>query len=403
MVKAFYANMKYLFLILLFILPIQADAVWFSSDWDYKVKVEVNPNKVGTTTAVTSFPVYVDLAGMPTSFWSNASNTGADIRVVESDDTTETAFELVSFATTTKSGELHFMADALATTSTSTFYIYYGNATATAYAVTDTYGRNNVWTQYNAIYHLNESSGTRTNSTGGTNLSVAGSISGTTGKIGTGSDANTGGTNYLYGEDGSTFDITANLMMSAWVQIQTQPALNTERFLIGKDTGGANQRSYLMNYNDSAGTKQLRQGVTKSGTYSTNAVYSQITNSMATSTWYKLRTTFATSSTNTTKITYYVDGDNKGNGSMLVNTGTPNSIFNSKTRFYVGRYGSSTAEAIDAVFDEIRLSTNLFSQAFEWTEYNNQSSTSTFFYIGPEETNATSSPSTGGVEDFWDD
>lgn len=394
--------MRYLLLLFFLIIPLQqADSAWMSPSWNYKVKVEVNPNKVGTTTAITSFPVYVDLAGMPASFWTNASSTGADIRVTESDEITETAFELVSFATTTQRGELHFMADALATTSTSTFYIYYGNATGTAYTATDTYGRNNVWTQYNAVYHMNEGSGTRTNSTGGTDLTATGTVSSTTGKMGNGADANSGGTNYLYGVDGTTFDITANLMMSTWVQIQTQPALNTEKFLIGKDTGGASNRSYLMNYNDSAGTKQLRQGVSKSGTFATNAVYSQITNSMATSTWYKLRTTFATSSSNTTKITYFVDGDNKGNGTMVVNVGTPDAILNSNVHFYVGKYGSSTAEAIDAVFDEVRLSTNLFSQAFEWTEYNNQSSTSTFFYIGPEIARTSSSTTYVSDDAFW--
>lgn len=394
--------MRYLLLLFFLIIPLQhADSAWMNNAWNYKVKVEVNPNKVGTTTAITSFPVYVDLAGMPASFWTNASSTGADIRVTESDEITETAFELVSFATTTQRGELHFMADALATTSTSTFYIYYGNATATAYTATDTYGRNNVWTQYNAVYHMNEGSGTRTNSTGGTNLTATGTVSSTTGKMGNGADANSGGTNYLYGVDGTTFDITANLMMSTWVQIQTQPALNAEKFLIGKDTGGASNRSYVMNYNDSAGTKQLRQGVSKSGNFSTNAVYSQITNSMATSTWYKLRTTFATSSSNTTKITYFVNGDNKGNGTMVVNVGTPDAIFNSNVHFYVGKYGSSTAEAIDAVFDKIRLSTNLFSQAFEWTEYNNQSSTSTFFYIGPEIARTSSSTTYVSDDAFW--
>ena len=37
------------------------------------------------------------------------------------------------------------------------FYVYYSNPAATGYAATDTYGRNNVWTNgYEAVYHLGE-------------------------------------------------------------------------------------------------------------------------------------------------------------------------------------------------------------------------------------------------------
>jgi len=65
-------------------------------------------------------------------------------------------------------GEVHFKGDLSSSTDTE-FYIYYGNSGASDYAVTDTYGRNNVWnSNYKAVYHLkdaNDSSGNGNNGT----------------------------------------------------------------------------------------------------------------------------------------------------------------------------------------------------------------------------------------------
>ena len=380
--------MKYIFLLLLAFLtfsPAQADAVWFSSSWNYKVKVEVNPNKVGTTTAVTSMPVYNDCGGFPTTFWTNASSTGADIRVVESDDTTETAFELVSFSTTSKTCELHFMADSLGTTSTSTFYIYYGNATATAYAVTDTYGRNNVWGGYALVAHGNESSGTRTNSTGGTNLSQNGTVNSGTGKVGTNGINSPGGTtNYLSGADGSTYDILGNISTTFWLNVTTAPTSGQLKALMTKDSAGASQRSYAFDYYNNGGTKQIRAFITKDGA-AINATEVSLNKDLSTATWAKVDIIGTVANPNATKFTFYVNGVSQGNGTVTYSNGTSSAIYNSTTAYNLGRYVYASAPIIDGVFDEVRLSSTTKSSSYLWTEYNNQSSTSTFFYIGAEE------------------
>ncbi|MCK5017617.1 MAG: hypothetical protein KAS32_11175, partial [Candidatus Peribacteraceae bacterium] len=159
---------------------------WFSSSWTYRKKIEIDSSKVTATQS--SFPVYVDLSDMGSNFFDNAKADGCDIRIVESDDTTETAFELVSYATTTSTGELHFMADSLSSSATTTFYMYYGNSGASCYAVDATYGSQNVWSDYDAVYHLTS----LVDSTGnGINLTNKNSVVFQAGKIGNCSNSGT--------------------------------------------------------------------------------------------------------------------------------------------------------------------------------------------------------------------
>ncbi len=129
---------------------------WYNASWSSRVPIVIESTRVAED--VTNFPVYVNLANLPASFFSSVQASGADIRVTTGDGFTEVPYELVSIDTGTLAGELHFKAPSLSTSTDTTFYIYYGNSTASAYASSSTYGRNNVWTNgYLAVYHLNES------------------------------------------------------------------------------------------------------------------------------------------------------------------------------------------------------------------------------------------------------
>jgi hypothetical protein len=375
--------MKYIFLLLLAILslPTHADAVWFDSNWDYKVKVEVNPNKVGSSTAITSYPVYNDCGGFPSTFWTNASSTGADIRVLENGETTETAFELVSFSTTSKKCELHFMADTLATTSSSTFYIYYGNVTATAYAVTDTYGRNNVWTGYKSVYHLE--SLTSDSTSGGYTLTNNNSVSSGTGKISSGADFGAANTN-------KTLTTTSQLGLavndartfSTWVNISTTPGAYD---IMGMGYN-ATDVFYVMEYIDfGAGNLRLRVGRGRNGVDDPNLLH---TTTLTTGSWYHLAYTIDASRNqvlylNGTLATTSTAVSGNGAGTTLDGTVIARNL-----------YSTAAARLLKGLTDETKISGSVLTSSWVSTEYNNQSSTSTFFYIGPEQTNATGTPAT---------
>lgn len=377
--------MKYLIAIIALFLfaPSSAHALWLDSNWDYRVKVEIAPSKVGTTTAVTSFPVYLNLANMPASFFTNASSTGADIRVTESDEITETPFELVTFATTTQTGELHFLADSLSTTSSSTFYVYYGNPTASAYAVTDTYGRNAVWTGYRAVYHLEsltlDSTGngyTLTN-----NNSVAAS---STCKIAGCADFGSTNTNKSLSIASNLGIDGGNNSMTAWYAPHSSTA--TVGGVIETGSTGTDVYNSLWYHGGVPASYQSRN---RSGI---SDAFSNVSGVIGSGVF-----TYAAYTYDSSNVLGYRDAvaatpaAHSGNGSFNITT---QSTIGKTERFGVFFTG---------LVDEVRVSSNALSAAYILTEYNNQSAPSTFYALGAEENNteeATTTPSTilqGGV------
>lgn len=401
--------MKYIFLLLLAFLtfsPAQADAVWFSSSWNYKVKVEVNPNKVGTTTAVTSFPVYVDLAGMPVSFWTNAKSDGADIRMVESDDTTETAFEIVSFATTTTKGELHFLADALGTTSTSTFYIYYGNSGASAYASTTTYGSQKVWEKYSAVYHYQEGSGSSYDSASSTqtmtNVNSVGAS--TTSKIGTGADFEHSSSQTFFRADSNTFDFGEDFSVTGWYKTESIPTSGTLKGIWGKDDLNTS-RSWASDLYNNAGSQTVRLFVSGNAG-GTNYDEFTWTKTLTTNTWFHLGFTYDISNSRATRGVLFSDAVSLGSGSVVNAGSTFSTIYNNATSTRIGNYTETRYTGYyDGLIDELRFSRQVFDNSWVLTEYNNQSSTSTFFYIGAEQAYSagTSTPASTTSAIIWFD
>lgn len=325
----------------------------------------VNSSKVAATLA--DFPSYIDWSrvGIATLSEAQSARVYADEAKV-----TEWSREVVS------ANEGHTKLPSL--TTTTPIYVDYDGIRAD-YAVTDTYGRNAVWSNgYNSVSHAEESSGTRANSQGGTDLTQTGTINNAVGKIGNAVSI-VNGTNYLEGADGTTFDISPNLSLSCWIYLTTTPGSNVEYPIINKDTGGASQRSYTTSYLNNAGTPQIRMGVSASGTFGSNAVYSTHNVTLAGTTWYKLRFQFNSANSNTTKISYFVDGVNVGNGSMSINTGTVNSIFNSTTPTRLATYSGITNVHFVGRMDEIRFETLVRSNDWETTEYNNQSDEAAFW------------------------
>lgn len=149
---------------------------WYNAAWTRRSKISIEGTLVSG--AQTNFPVYVNLDDLPDSFFANVQTDGDDIRVTTNDGLTEVPFELVSIDTIAKIGELHFKATLASTTDTD-FYIYYSNAGVSGYAVTATYGRNNVWTNgYQAVYHMgtNPSSPIVDSTSNGRNITASGGM-----------------------------------------------------------------------------------------------------------------------------------------------------------------------------------------------------------------------------------
>lgn len=164
----------------------------FPTGWTGRQKITIDATKVSGTSNFTNMPILIKDSNIPDAAYAAMLTTGADIRFTSDlEGTTELAFEIVAIDTTAKTAEIWVKIPTLDYDDNTILYMWYGNASATAYAVTDTYGAQAVWvSNFSAVHHLKD----LTTST--VNDSTANNIDGTkssannpieaTGKIGKG-------------------------------------------------------------------------------------------------------------------------------------------------------------------------------------------------------------------------
>lgn len=115
----------------------------------YRMAVTVPTTSIGAD--LTDFPLYVNLADLGASFWSNlAYLDGRDIRVTNSSDV-EIPFDLLHCDRTAQTGAL-FTKITLNNTSDTTVYVVYGTTGFSKVASTAPNGRNAVWSDYQNVY-----------------------------------------------------------------------------------------------------------------------------------------------------------------------------------------------------------------------------------------------------------
>lgn len=119
----------------------------YGASWTERCKITVESPYVYSTTS--DFPVYVDLSGMPASFWNKVKSDGSDIVVTSSDGTTKLSRELVNISSSNQTGELYFKAPSISSSSDTEFYIHYGNSGATETNDTSTWSSAHL-----AVLHL---------------------------------------------------------------------------------------------------------------------------------------------------------------------------------------------------------------------------------------------------------
>lgn len=219
--------------------PVQA--AWFNGDWSSREKITIKASQVNSD--LNEFPVYLNLADLPDSFFTSVNGTGADIRMTLADEITETSFELVEIDTVNGTGELWFKAPFLSSTTGTDFYIYYGNPGATAYTDSDPYGTHNVWSNgFVAVYHMNENpTGAIIDSTSfGNNGTSAGAMNSSdliSGKVGKALDLD-GVNDLITINDDNSLDFGTNdFAASLWLNINSSTLINnTEYGLINKNS-----------------------------------------------------------------------------------------------------------------------------------------------------------------------
>jgi len=355
---------------------------WYNASWGHRIKITVQNTKVDAD--INNFPIYVDLNDLPASFHSNVKSDGGDIRVTKSDGTTEVPREVVFYDSGTDTGALHFKGDIL-NSSDVDFYIYYGNAGASDYATDATYGAENVWdSNYKAVWHLHESSGTQYDSTqydsDFTTVSVTGQ--GSAGFLGGGNDLEQSSSNYMSeASANANLAITSDLTLSGWINVESLPSTNYECHVIDRDNTGGTRGYHFGPFNDS-GTLRIRFNI-NGGTWieGNDSVLSDTGLSLATS-YYIVCTHDADGSP---PLTVYVDGLEDG-----TQNSSSGSIGDSNVATVCGPRGE---QYYDGLVGELRISNTPRSATWVSTEYNNQSSPSTFYQVAAAAESPSASPS----------
>lgn len=144
--------LRILTLLLFLSLPVHA---FDGTNWDGKVTLTVPASKV--TAFVTDFVFSIDLSQITSDdFWLYVKSDCSDIRATETNETTELPREVVYCDTSAKKGEVHVKLSGSTSPITGrSIVLFFANPDASDYAVTDTYGAQNVWTAYDAVLHFN--------------------------------------------------------------------------------------------------------------------------------------------------------------------------------------------------------------------------------------------------------
>jgi hypothetical protein len=299
--------------------------------------------KQATVTAVkvpstqTNFPAYVDLSrlGITTQVEADSVRVYSD-----SGKTTELAREIVSVS------EMHVKIPSL--TSTTTIYVDW-DGSRSDYAVTDTYGRNAVWSDYEWVSHMfDATTSTVTDATGGgltgTKTSANNPLE-ETGQIGKGQTVSSDRI------DTSSVPMTAtdNWTIQAWLK----PNSTGNFYAIIHN--GANANGYALAMNAS---KWALLMASKS--------WNQSSTSVTTGSWAHV-----VGIRNSGTISMYINGNADSVLYDNIGPNTPTTLL----RMGVATFNTAYAGGID----EVRLRASVLSADWITTEYNNQSDESTFW------------------------
>jgi hypothetical protein len=245
-------------------------------------------------------------------------------------------------------------------TTNTVIYLFYGNSSVT----TDQSNPSGTWdSNYVGVWHL--PNGTTLSANDSTSNANNGAITGataTTGQI-DGAASLSGTSQYITVGDGSSLRITGNITIEAWINPTDFSDYNG---ILGKTAGAGGNipAPYDFYLTSGGGIPEFFSG---NGTAYSNVSGSSPPN---TGVWSHIAVTLSGST-----VAHYLDGSNNGSGT---GTATPG---DGGTAAIIGSR-TDHATMFKGDMDEVRVSNIARSADWIATEYNNQSSPSTFYTVG---------------------
>lgn len=297
----------------------------------------VNASDVPATQ--TNFPAYVDLSRLGITTQAEADS----VRVyADSGKATQWAREIVSVS------EMWVKVPSL--TSTTAIYVEWDGVSAD-YTVTDTYGRNAVWSNYRAVYHLNNT----TDSTGnGYTLTNNNSVTlNATGILGGAADFGSGNTSKTLSNATDLGKSLTSYTYDMWLNLYSVTTYGQGPWIMNDAT---TRREYM--YYENSGGASMRFAHEGSSSTAVN-----VATGWSNSTWHKVTQTW-----DNTTVRPYIDGTAGTTFNPTGNTTITNSTF---------RLGAHQADVAPSLYwkgliDEVRVTNTTQSANWITTEYNNQ-------------------------------
>jgi hypothetical protein len=341
---------------------------WYNSSWLYRKKITIDYTKVGSTGAPhASFPVLVNISDADLS--SKARSDGYDILFTSNDGTTSLPYEREKYTSGTGALVAWVQIPSLSATANTDIYMYYGNSGAA-----DQQNGTGTWeTNFKAVWHLAET-------TGGTGASQDATSNGNNGTP-RGTQANLGIASQIDG--GVTLNGT-NDYISTTTQYSNPQTLTVSIWFKTTSASGHKMIGFENSQTGTGSANADRQiwigadGKVRAGVYNGSVVEIATTGTYTDGNWHYVAFTHASNT-----LTLYMDG-------ASVSSAGTSGAQNFSGYFRIGSYRTSGwTSASNGYFggsvDEARLAFTARSAGWILTEYNNQSSPSTFYSVASEE------------------
>jgi hypothetical protein len=316
-------------------------------------KATVKSSRVPSTQS--NFPVYVDLKRLNggTSMTSAEANS---IRVYANESkTTEWAREIVSV------DEMHVKVPSM--TSTTDIYVDW-DGSRSDYGVTDTYGRNAVWSGYLAVYHLESLT---SDSTGNYNLTNNNTVGSATTKIGKGADGTSSNGNKKLSTTNTMGITNGNVSISAWFRTYSLLASNDERRTVAWHSNNTNVVSNHISIFRTGGSTYA---AFNRGRHCVADYQVLSEDPISINTWY-----YGVHTYDGTNGRGYLNGALEGTRASSGN--------GSCSGFYLDGFcilgNTRNQEYLNGLADEVRITSSVLSADWITTEYNNQNDEADFW------------------------
>ncbi len=334
---------------------------WFDPAWQYRKRITVRSAKVADD--LLSFPVYLRLDDLGADFFNRVKPDGSDIVITAGNGRMKLPREVAAIDTGMQRGELWFNAPALLMGQDVSFYVYYGNATATEANDPAVWSNN-----YAGVWHLTDNVDPKESSPNSQNGSFQGAPAAVAGQMG-GAILFDGVDDYVEIISSASLEIGGDVTVSAWFK----PALGTdlEMALVSKRSNAAAVNGYEITANPLLGDLTV---------YSNGGSFGEADMAPGTITtaWFNYY------------VAVYHLGMPMGTCSLYFNgadmTTDPDLalLTDDNTPLRIGSRFDDTL-LFNGVIDEVRVSSVERTAGWVETEYNNQSDPFTFFNYGAEE------------------